>query len=627
MIEGYRLLEQDPQKALAQFELARNKQDPAVLLGQALAYEGAREYAKADEILAAMVEVADGPAVRLPRARVRLMLGKADEARKDIDAVTGASPSDLSALLLEVCLANTKERAVIALGHLEALPTLRQNAGQTDSLLAEYHMARAVLLRQLGQPEKAREADKAANAVSFSSDTVAIGLATVAWRANRQDLSLRVLERLADKAFDNTILRQVALLSHAQGNHPLTGKVLGKIAESSEEDALFVRLRAEHEFAESPALAATRLRKAISATTDPVASAELQIMLAESLLRARAAEEARAVLEKLQKKQPKFEGTVLALARIDLVENKPADAIARLSPLVAEGQSLVALELLAQAELAAKQYDQARAHQQELIRRTPGGHRALAGMVTLELGQKHRKPAIALIEKALQDYPKNPELWLLLAGTLHETGSGRQAETAALRRAVEALPNEPRLWLALSGVLQEHDRKAALATLEQAEKRNPDSLAIMAATATLHGLLGQPTQALAYYERILRFADNDVGALNNTAMIYADELPAPDKAVAFAERAYQLAPSHPAVTDTLGWALYRRGAKGDLARARQLLESVKDKLTSPTSKYHLGVVLIASGAAPAGKQLLRVALTSKDFPEAAAAEKALGTTP
>jgi tetratricopeptide (TPR) repeat protein len=262
------------------------------------------------------------------------------------------------------------------------------------------------------------------------------------------------------------------------------------------------------------------------------------------------------------------------------------------------------------------------------MRRSPADHRALSGLVTLEIRQKHSKPAIALIEKALRDDPKNPDLWLLLSGTLHKIGSGRDAEAAALRRAVEALPNEPRLWLALATGPQDNDSKAALATLEQAEKLNPDSLALPVAIAALHGKMGQPKLAVAAYEKVLRFAENELGALNNTAMIYADDLNDPDKAVAFAERAYKVDSSHPAVIDTLGWALYRRGAKGDLARSRTLLESIKDKLTSPTSKYHLGVVLIASGAAPAGKQLLRAALaTSKDFPEAAAAEKALGTPP
>jgi tetratricopeptide (TPR) repeat protein len=628
MLEGFRLLGQDPQKALKEFEQARNQQDPDVLLGQALAYEGNREYAKAEELLEHLGQIANAPAALLPRARVRVMVGKADEARKDVDAVTAQSPSDISALLLEVCLANTKERASIALGHLEALPALRKNAGHADGLLAEYHMARASLYRQLGEPEKARAAESEASAVQFSSETVAIGLATVAWRAHRPDLSLRVLERLVDKSLDNAILHQAAVLCHAQGLGPLTEKALSKIPESSEEDARFLRLRAEHEFTTRPALAATRLRRAISATTDPVASAELQIMLADSLVRSRATDEARAVLETLRKKQPKLEAAVLALAGLDLAEEKPSDAIARLSPLASEGPSLAALELLARAEFQAKQFDQARAHLQELMRKAPGDHRALSGMVTLEIRQKHSKAAIALIEKALRDAPKDPELWLLLSGTLRKMGSGREAEAAALRRAVEALPKEPRLWLALASGPQDDDPKAALATLEQAEKLNQDSLPISAAIAALHGRLGQPTQALAYYGKVLRFAENEVGALNNTAMIYADDLHAPDKAVAFAERAHKVDPSHPAVTDTLGWALYRRGAKGDIARARELLESVKDKLTSPTSKYHLGMVLIASGAAPAGKELLRAALAmSKDFPEAASAKKSLGMSP
>jgi tetratricopeptide (TPR) repeat protein len=190
------------------------------------------------------------------------------------------------------------------------------------------------------------------------------------------------------------------------------------------------------------------------------------------------------------------------------------------------------------------------------------------------------------------------------------------------------LPDEPHLWIALAGEQQQHrDGKAkALATLKEAESNNLGSVSIAAAIATLYTQMGNPEQALTYYDKVLKFVQGNVAALNNQAMLYADDLNAPDKAVALAEQAHRLASSHPAVIDTLGWALYRRAGKGDIARARVLLESVRNTLTSPTSKYHLGVVLIASGAPEAGKQLLRTALAmSDDFAEAAAAQQALRT--
>ena len=96
-------------------------------------------------------------------------------------------------------------------------------------------------------------------------------------------------------------------------------------------------------------------------------------------------------------------------------------------------------------------------------------------------------------------------------------------------------------------------------------------------------------------------------------------------AFSLAQKAREVRPNDPSIADTLGWALYRRGAPADLKRAEELLQSARGKLTSPTSKYHLGATLIALGKTAEGKTLLQQALaSSSDFPEAEQARRMLG---
>jgi Flp pilus assembly protein TadD len=168
--------------------------------------------------------------------------------------------------------------------------------------------------------------------------------------------------------------------------------------------------------------------------------------------------------------------------------------------------------------------------------------------------------------------------------------------------------------LALIRGLEESKAEAeALIALEEAHQKLPGEGALTAALATKLAKAGRSEEAARLYRELIQRAGNDPIALNNLAVLYADDLADPGQAVTFAERAYALS-REPAIVDTLGWALYRRGAPGDLERARSLLESVRASLTSASARYHLGAVLLAAGAADDGRRLLSQALAQgEDF--------------
>jgi Flp pilus assembly protein TadD len=76
-------------------------------------------------------------------------------------------------------------------------------------------------------------------------------------------------------------------------------------------------------------------------------------------------------------------------------------------------------------------------------------------------------------------------------------------------------------------------------------------------------------------------------ALNNLAYLHLERLNDLNKAYELAWKARSLLSSDPAVADTLGWALYKRG---DYQQALALLqESAQNLPTNPEIQFHLGM--------------------------------------
>ena len=70
---------------------------------------------------------------------------------------------------------------------------------------------------------------------------------------------------------------------------------------------------------------------------------------------------------------------------------------------------------------------------------------------------------------------------------------------------------------------------------------------------------GDMPKARDAYEKAVELNPNFVTAANNLAYIYSEEFKDYDKALNLAQKANQLAPDDPNVSDTLGWVLYRKG--------------------------------------------------------------------
>jgi Flp pilus assembly protein TadD len=112
--------------------------------------------------------------------------------------------------------------------------------------------------------------------------------------------------------------------------------------------------------------------------------------------------------------------------------------------------------------------------------------------------------------------------------------------------------------------------------------------------------MGRDSDAIAAYSQVIRLAPNHVPALNNLAWLNRDK--APQKAIEYAQKAFQLAPKDPYVLDTLGMLTLRNG---DVNRASSLLRDAAARAPKDAQiQLHYGSVLLQQNRAAEAKKVL-----------------------
>jgi len=112
--------------------------------------------------------------------------------------------------------------------------------------------------------------------------------------------------------------------------------------------------------------------------------------------------------------------------------------------------------------------------------------------------------------------------------------------------------------------------------------------------------------AIQEYEKILKNTPEDGALLNNLAWLYSME--DNPKALSFAEKAFRLSPEDPGVLDTYGWVLVQQG---QTEKGQRMLHLAMKKLpNNPEIQYHYAAALIQSGDIVKGRQILKKSLSS-----------------
>jgi len=409
--------------------------------------------------------------------------------------------------------------------------------------------------------------------------------------------TLLILTLMRDKQYDRA-LQAIAALDKKQPNNPITynlrgGAYLGKKdmtnARKSFEQALAIKpdffpavanLAQLDLQANNPAAARKRFETLLQHNPS-----DAQAMLALAQLSARAGQEKDYLnwLEQAAKAAPDALQPRLLLANYYLRKNDFSKALVLARDArVAHPDSPAALDLLGNAQLAAGDKDNALASFQKLAEMAPQSPAVQIRLANVQLALKQTDKARASLNRALQLKPDFLDAQAALIALDAQSGHYDQAIQMA-HKMQKRLPRSPAGWI-LEGdtLLMQKQPALALQKYETAWRlQNSGPLAIKLYNAKL--LAGKPAEAEAglldwlkqhpddaasraylaqsvmergnyklantHYAKLLEKSPNNILLLNNYA--WSLQHAGDARALAYAERAYKLAPDNTAIMDTL----------------------------------------------------------------------------
>lgn len=163
-----------------------------------------------------------------------------------------------------------------------------------------------------------------------------------------------------------------------------------------------------------------------------------------------------------------------------------------------------------------------------------------------------------------------------------------------IRRAPEREPADARgKLLAEAQLLREAQKwKDAREVLASANQRFPDDTALLYEQAMAEEKLDRLDAMETLLKRVMTLQPDHAHAYNALGYSLADRRIRLDEARAFIQRALQIAPGDPFITDSLGWLEYRAGNTDEAIR---LLRQAYDARPDAEIAAHLGEVLWVAG--------------------------------
>ena len=282
----------------------------------------------------------------------------------------------------------------------------------------------------------------------------------------------------------------------------------------------------------------------------------------------------------------------LLLARVDLMRGGFSKAEPTIRALAKYVPDLPAVQAeLGQLELLKKNRAAARTAFEKALSKNPAQIDAMAGLVMMDIEDKRPEAARAQLEEAARRSPKNGRVLVLAAKSYAVLGDTASTERMA-RAAVEADANNIEAYALLGGLyIQQRRVDDAIRQFTAVIDKNPRSVSAYTIVGMLLEQKQKGPEARARYEKALALDPHAAVAANNLAGIYMDTGGNLDVALQLAKTAKAGLPDRPEVSDTLGWAFYKKGQYSQAVPS--LLDSVTKEPRNPTYHYHLGLAYAA----------------------------------
>ena len=253
-------------------------------------------------------------------------------------------------------------------------------------------------------------------------------------------------------------------------------------------------------------------------------------LVADLLTAADRNEEARKELEPLAAEEETRLGAERRLIAMSMQEGDFAGAEERLKPLMGE-RGTTALAILVMAQLAEQKGDDARAMQSyQLLADSSLALTARRAAARLLLKHGDKKNALLLLDEYAAQNP------------------AERVETGASRAQL---------------LVQAGDLPGALQGLDELDEAYPDHPDLQYQRATVLESGGRTRDAIAVFERAQKARPDDPQLSNALGFTLADHNQKLGKAEELVRHALEVSPDSPAIQDSLGWVLLRRGKLND----------------------------------------------------------------
>ena len=292
--------------------------------------------------------------------------------------------------------------------------------------------------------------------------------------------------------------------------------------------------------------------------------AQAILLLAQLRIKAGSAVAATDLLTPLIKDQPNVAEAQYLLALAYLAQRQPNKALAvyrrmtELFPKDPQPAFLIGRMLLAgrqPPEAARKEFEKS-------ISISPDYLPAIETMVDLDIADKRYAAAMDRVQGLIDKDPKQAPAWAV-RGKIYLAQRDFTHAEADLLKAIELDPKLEVAYVLLSQLYIASNRQdQAIAKLNAfVEKYKDDqarTLPALLQLAMLQQSLKNFSGARDAYEKLLAASPNLPLALNNLAILYADNLGQLDRAYDLAKKAREAVPNDPHIADTLGWIFLRR---------------------------------------------------------------------
>lgn len=344
-----------------------------------------------------------------------------------------------------------------------------------------------------------------------------------------------------------------------------------------------------------------------------------RIALSRAMISSGAAQSAFDVMENAPREQRNMIAAVTQRNWTLLALDHTADTRKDVDRALAVARSPELLMQDAYLKLRDKNYAAARTSLTEALTKAPEDLSILRMIVQSYMAETQIAAAVDFMQHYAAGHSKSAPMQQFLGELLIANGQRAQARTALLA-AKAADPQFVKADLSLAQLDAVDGRTGdGIKTVSAVVARDPKNAAAQLLLANLQDRSGNHQPAVEAYKKVLDLQPSNVLALNNLAYDLVEYANQPDEALKYAQKAAELAPDAPAVENTLGWVLYRKGL---YSMALPHLEKAADKEPSARRKCHVAMAYLKMGDQDRAQKNLNAALKlDPSVPEIRAAQQ------